>query len=115
MKGVVYKFNPESSFTEEQVKATKEWSLMMKFERGEKPTLDELERCFGDLWHPDGYCDATVRLMGWFFNFRPYFRRYLINEKYTGWREVYAYSKTAARRLNSSPSRILEIVEVPKK
>ena len=115
MKGILWKFNLASSCTEEQAKSTKEWALMEKLERGEKPTLGELESCFRELWHPDGYSDATVRLAGWCYDFKPYFRRYLIKEMYMGWREVWAYSKTAVRRLNVNPSRIREIVELPTK
>lgn len=115
MKGILWKFNQGSSCTEEQAKSTKEWTLMEKLERGEKPTLGELELCFGELLHPDGYNYATVKVAGWYYDFKPYFRRYLVRQMYAGWREVYAYNKTAVRRLNVNPSRIREIVEVPKK
>lgn len=114
MKSIVYKFNPKSSCTEEQAKSTKEWAFMEKLERGEKPTLNELGRYFRELWHPDSYQNATVKLAGWCYDFKPYFRRYLVNEKYSGWRAVWAYNKMAVRRLNTVPSRILEIVEIPR-
>ena len=115
MKGVLYKFNPDSSCTEEQAKSTREWELMEKLERGEKPTLNKLESLFRELWNPDGYRSAIVRKAGWLYDFRPYFRRYLVNEKYSGWREVWAYSKTAVRRMNAAPTRILEIVDITRR
>ena len=115
MKGILWKFNPASSCTEEQAKSTKEWALMEKLEHGKKPTLDELELCFGELWHPDGYCYATVKRAGWYYDFKPYFRRYLVNEKYSGWREVWAYGKTAVRQLSAAPSRILELVDITRR
>ena len=115
MKGVMYKFNPASACTEEQAKSTREWALMEKLERGEKPTLKELRPLFGELQNPEGYCRATVRRAGWLYDFMPFFRRYLVNEKCSGWREVYAYSRTAVRRLNFAPSHILEIVEIPRR
>lgn len=115
MKGVLYKFHPHSACTEEQAKSTREWALMEKLERGEKPTLDELAPLFRELWNPGGYRSGIVRRAGWFYDFRPYFRRYLVNEKHAGWREVYAYSKAAVRQLSVVPSRILEIVELPRR
>ena len=111
MKGIIYKFNPKSDYTEEQMKASGPYALMLKLERGEKPTIGEMSM-FGELFHSDSYRSGTVRLMGWFFDFRPYFRRFLVNEKYYEWREVYAYNRTMLRKLSSTPSHILEIVEL---
>lgn len=115
MKGVIYKFNPDSTCTEEQARASREGMLMQRLELGEKPTLGELESLFRELWNADGYRSAIVRRAGWLYDFRPYFHRYLINEQYVGWREVRAYSKTAVRQLSTNPSRIMEIVEIPKR
>lgn len=115
MKGVLYKFNPDSTCTEEQARASREGMLMQKLELGERPTIDELESLFRELWNHDGYRSAIVRRAGWLYDFKPYFRRYLVNERNSGWREVWAYNKTAVRRLNIAPSGILEIVEIPKR
>ena len=115
MKGVLYKFNPNSPCTEKQAKSTREWALMEKLERGEQPTLGELESLFRELWNPDGYRSGIVRRAGWLYDFKPYFRRYLVNEKYSGWREVWAYGKTAVRQLSAAPSRILELVDITRR
>ena len=115
MKGVLYKFNPDSTCTEEQARASREGMLMQKLELGERPTIDELESLFRELWNHDAYRYGIVRRAGWLYDFKPYFRRYLVNERHSGWREVWAYSKTAVRRLNIAPSGILEIVEIPKR
>lgn len=115
MKGIIYKFNSGSSCTEERARAAREGMLMQTLELNERPTIAELMPLFYELWNPDSYRSAIVRRAGWCYDFRPYFRRYLVNEKYSGWREVYAYNKTAVRRLNTAPSGILEIVEIPKR
>jgi hypothetical protein len=54
-------------------------------------------------------------VMGWMFDFKPYLRRFLVNDKACGWREVRAYNKTAIRKLSANPSYILEIIELPVK
>lgn len=96
MKGIVYKFNPSASTTEEQAKATREYAIMEKLERGEKVDISELT-FFSELWHPEGYQYGVVRLMGWLYDFRPYMKRYLVNDKYYGWREIRSFNKTAIR------------------
>ena len=114
MKGILYKFNPDSECTEERIKKTREYRLMCKLDRGEKPTMDEL-MLFRELWDPDKFRTGRIKLWGWLFDFSPYFKRYLVNVKYYGWSEVQAYNKTMIRELSNTPSWIKEIVEVPKK
>lgn len=114
MKGIIYKFNPQALTTEEQAKSTKEYALMEKLERGEKPTIEELS-CFNELWHSDCYTKGIVRRMGWLYDFRPYMKRFLVNDKYYGWREILSLNKTAIRKLAAMPSHILEIVEIPRR
>lgn len=111
MKGYMYKFNPASSFTEEQAKQTREYALMCKLERGEKPTVEDMAP-FSELWHPDCYRTGCVKVMGWLYDFSPYFKRHLVRTKHYGWNEVRAYSKTMIRKLSSTPSWIEEIIEV---
>ena len=53
-----------------------------------------------------------VRLQGWFFNYKPYCNRYLVNYKYYGWVEVWHFDKTAIRKNNTG---IIEIVEIQKR
>ena len=112
MKGIVYKFNPSASTTEGQAKATREYAIMEKLERGEKVDVGELT-FFSELWNPKGYLCGVVRCMGWLYDFRPYMKRYLVHDKYYGWREIYSLNKTAIRKLSCAPSHILEIVEIP--
>lgn len=111
MKGAIYKFNPDSSCTYEQIQSSKVYALMEKLENGGKPTVTEM--CpFGELWHPECYRTGVVRISGWILDFRPYFRRFLIKIKYYGWREVRAYNKTMIRKLAFKSSHILEIIEI---
>lgn len=111
MRGNIYKFNPESSCTEEMVKQSSQYKLMEKLERGDRVTADDLVP-FDELWHPDAYRTGHVRTGGWLLDFTPYFKRFLVNIRYYGWVEVRAYNKTTVRKLSAEPSRILEIVEV---
>lgn len=115
MKDNIFKFNPSSSFTEEQIKATDAYALMCKLDRGEKITIKELDPYFNELWHWDSYSMGIVKIMGWQLNFKPYFKRYVFRDRWDGWREVWAYNKTAVRKLSSSPLLIAEILEVPTK
>lgn len=41
--------------------------------------------------------EGKVKLMGWLFNFRDIFNRYLVKLKYYGWVECYAPSKMFIR------------------
>lgn len=114
MKGIVYKFNPSSAATEEQIRTSKPYALMEKLERGEKPSVEDMSH-FSELWYPECYAYGVVRILGWLLDFRPYFRRFLVNDKHCHWHEVYAYNKTMIRKLAVTPSHILEIVELKPK
>ena len=115
MKGTIHKFNPQSSWTEQDAKRTDAYALMCKLERGEKPKMNELEWLFSEHWHHNSYRYGYVMVMGWMFDFKPYLRRFLVNDKACGWREILAYNKTAIRKCAANPSYILEIVELPVK
>lgn len=112
MKGHIYKFNPKSDWSEERIKATDAYALMCKLERGEKPSINELDILFSEFWHPDAYRSGVVRIMGWMLDFSPYFKRYVFRCRWEGWKEVVAYNKTALRKLSSSPSLIAEIIVI---
>ena len=112
----IWKFNSESTTTEEWAKNTSEYRLLQKMAAGERISIEELGKGgFGELWNPDTYSHGVKRLGGWCFDYAPYLKRFLIRERYSGWREVMGYNKMAVRKLAANPSQILEIVEIPKK
>lgn len=85
-------------------------ALRGTIETGKLPT--EYNKLFTELHHTEAYQQGIVRQMGWMFDFRPLFKKYLVKWKYLGWKEHYAPNKTFIRRLASAPSHILKILEV---
>jgi len=73
--------------------------------KGEQPLFDE-------LWHYEAYRNGVIKQMGWLFDFRPFFRLYLVKFKHYGWVEMYAPNKSFIRANASTPSHILKIVEM---
>ena len=70
---------------------------------------------FSELNHPEAYREGIYRCVGWVIDFRSFLRRFLVNERYYGWREVWAFNKTTLRRNSTFPHNILEIIEIPAK
>ena len=70
---------------------------------------------FSELSHPEAYRDGIYRCVGWVVDFRSFLRRFLVKDRYDGWREIWAFNKTTLRRNSVRPHHILEIIEVPAK
>ena len=80
---------------------TPTWALWYKLENGQKLTREEKNRAYG----------KCHKLLGWCFPLSG-LRRYIVNLRCYGWREVYAYDKTSVRANNTG---VLEIIEAPQK
>jgi len=115
MKGIIYKFAPYASTTEEQAKQTSFYALMGRMDRGEKIGTRELGKTFGEIHDTDRYRKGIVKWMGWVYDFRPYLTHYAVQETDGSWHDVWGYNKTAVRKLAWRPSRIALILEIPKK
>jgi len=70
---------------------------------------------FSELSHPEAYREGIYRCVGWAIDFRPFLRRFLVNDRHYGWYEVRAFNKTTLRRNSVRPHDILEIIEIPAK
>jgi hypothetical protein len=73
--------------------------------------LGEYENLFDELWHSEAYNNGIVRQMGYLFDFRGYFKSYIVEFKHGGFRRVYAPNKTHIRKLSWKKSWILKIIE----
>lgn len=68
--------------------------------------------CFTDI---NGFYSSTsgiYKLMGYNFDFRNHFKKYLVKTKYSGWQEKWGYNKTFIREISSHPHEILQILEL---
>ena len=89
-----------------------------KDEKGDcttKPGYDSNENdylLFTELWHSSEYRTGIIKQAGWIFDFRSFFKLYLVKTKYYGWKEQYAPNKTFIRKCATIPSRILKIIEL---
>ena len=89
------------------------YRLLNKLNNNEKLTRDEKDNgIFKELFHIETYRTGKYKLQGYVFDFSPFMKRYLVNHKYFGWREIRAFDKTAIRHNAANPSYILEIVEI---
>lgn len=80
---------------------------------GKYSQLSEKEkRLFSELWHYDAYNHGIIKQMGWCFDFRSFFKKYLVKLKHYGWREQYAPNKTFIRQNAVTPSHVLRIIEI---
>lgn len=104
---MIYKFNKESTAKKENQSA---YELYKRFENGEK--IENKQPLFDELWHSDSYRTGVIRQMGWSFNFREFFKTFLIKTKYGGWEEIVAPNKMFIRVNSVSPSQILKIIEL---
>ena len=86
------------------------YELYKRIEAGEK--LKGEHPLFNELWHPEAYRNGIIKQLGWVFDFRPFFKLYLVKFKHYGWMEVYAPNKGFIRANASTPSHILKIVEM---
>lgn len=65
---------------------------------------------FSELNHPEAYKDGIYRLAGYIFDFRPFFKKYLVKWKHYGWQEHYAPNKSFIRDNATTPSHIEKII-----
>lgn len=96
----------------ENYKTAKPYVIKTKLLNGEKLTRDEKNYLTDKVI--DGKMrgfSASILLMGWAFDFKPYMKRYLFKH-YGHWYERYAIDKTALRQ--SVCGKIDEIYEIPK-
>lgn len=68
---------------------------------------------FSELHHPDAYRHGIYKLGGYIFDFRPFFKKYLVKTKHNGWNEHWAPNKTFIRKCATFPRDILQIIEMP--
>jgi hypothetical protein len=104
-----YKF---SSTAIENPEGLSAYELYKRVEAGEE--LKGEQPLFNELCHYEAYRNGVIKQMGWLFDFRPFFRLYLVKFKYEGWQEIYAPNKTFIRVNSSRSSYILKIIEIPK-
>ena len=103
-----------------------------KFVKHEIPTLEQLEGSHVlILWHHalDGkltkeekqdifervvVCDWKygIKYQGWFFDFKPWLKKYWVKTMWGGIREYYAFSKTQLRDYIKFEGKILKIIEL---
>lgn len=112
---LVYKFVSHDISPKEDYKDHALCKLMKAYSEKRKLTEEEQKwenTYFNELWHPETYHNGIFKLMGWAFNFRPLFKKFLVKFKYDGWREMYAPNRTFIRRNATHSSYILRIVEL---
>ena len=70
--------------------------------------------------YTDGYSfgaehlqNGSYKLFGWYFDFKPFCKRYLVNLKYYGWTEYTTPNKTCLYRLIGRHN-VIEIHEIKK-
>ena len=56
----------------------------------------------------------NYKISGWIFPFKSFMNRYLVNNEYYGWTEIWAFDKTCIRSSYYTNHRIIEIVEIDK-
>jgi hypothetical protein len=101
-----YKFSGTAIENPEGLSA---YELYRRVEAGEE--LKGEQPLFNELWHYEAYRNGIIKQMGWLFDFKEFFNRYLVNIKYYGWTEIYAPNKTFIRVNSVTPSHILEIIK----
>ena len=80
-----------------------------------KLTEDEkelIETVFGELGHPNTYTQGIAKILGYIVDFRPFLKSYWVKTKYYGIREIKAFNKTYIRKLATTPSEIIKIIEI---
>ena len=87
------------------------YKIMERLNNGEK--IQESDYIiFREINSVEAYKNGIYRIMGYIFDFRKYFKKYLVKTKYYGWQEQYAPSKMFIRKNSSSPSHIIKIIEL---
>ncbi len=102
-----YKF---SSTAIENPEGLSAYELYKRVEAGEE--LKGKQPLLNGLRQYEAYNNGVIKQMGWIFDFRPFFRLYLVKVKHYGWVEMYAPNKTFIRANAITPSHILKIVEI---
>jgi hypothetical protein len=95
---------------------TPAYKLLKHFNEGGtiKSADKELIRLvFNELWHPDTYRHGIYKLQGYIFDFSDYLKTFLVKDKYYGWQEYKSFNKSWVRENSTSPSHIIQIVELP--
>lgn len=112
----VYKFvTHELSTKKEDYKNHALCKLMVAYNDKRKLTPEEQkfeDMFFSELWHRSAYRNGIYHLMGYEFDFRPFFKKWLVKFKYDGWEEMYAPNKTFITQHAIHPSHILQIIEI---
>ncbi|MDR2559339.1 MAG: hypothetical protein LBC86_07345 [Oscillospiraceae bacterium] len=90
-----------------------------KNEKGEYCTRKGYSRaendyvCFNEIEHQDAYRHGIYKLMGWIFDFRPFFKKWLVKYEYSGWQEQYAPDRDFIFTNSSTPDEILKVMPFP--
>ena len=71
-----------------------------------------IETVFGELWHPETYKQGIAKIAGYIVDFTPFLKSYWVKTKYYGIQEVKAFNKGYIRKLATSPSEIIKIIEI---
>ena len=115
---MIYPF-VESPASIESIEGSAAVRLLRALEREngnvKKLTEDEkelIETVFGELWHPDTYTQGIAKIGGYIVDFRPFLKSYWVKTRYYGIREIKAFNKTYIRKLSTTPSEIIKIVEI---
>jgi len=74
---------------------------------------DLIRIVFDQLSHYEAYRDGYYKLQGYIFDFSAYLKTFIVKDKYYGWQEYKAFSKTWLRSNAVYPSHIMKIVELP--
>lgn len=108
MKEIAYKFARWEVPALEELKSSKVYQLKQKCMNGEKLSRDEKNWITKNVSN-NTFSKSGIPLMGWFFSFRDYLKRFIIKQ-YGCWSEYYAFDRTALRHVVYG--RIDEIVDV---
>lgn len=62
------------------------------------------------IWNRETYFNGGFKLGGYYYDLRPFMKRYLFRCQYYGWQQIYAPNKATVRKCHSH--KIYEIIEV---
>lgn len=83
--------------------------IVSKLDADHKILIDSV---FSELHQPEAYKSGRYKVGGYVVDFSPWLRTYWVETKYSGIVEVKAFNRTLIRRLASTPSQIIKIVEI---
>ena len=89
--------------------------LHNKLKAGEQILKKEQEHIIQSFYGTFGQQHgASYKQAGWAADFRPFLKRFLVNERHYGWKEYYSFNRTLLRKVLGA-HKVLEITELPNK